>query len=273
MAGTIWSKFFWSDWDTDPALKLCSYAAQGLWMRCLCIAAAHDPIGYVSVEGRPLDSTDIAKMTGGTEPEVKVLLSELQRNGVFSRDAKHRIYSRRMIRDAKRVATAKKNGKKGGNPTLRKQKENSGSDKGQDKGGVKGRVKTQEPESISQSPDNGSYEPSSTRAELDPIVLAEHFARIAGIRHLEPNRIIQNVGYVREWIDIGVAVADVESTILTQRDRSSAPIHSLRYFDAAIRRCQAQKEHPSGTRPDETIDDIADPFLRDYLRNRAQMGG
>lgn len=118
--------------------------------------------------------------------------------------------------------------------------------------------------------DNGSIEPSSTA--LDPVDLAEHFSRIAGIRHLEPARIIQNVKYVREWVDLGVDVADVETTILTQRDRSGSPIHSLRYFDAAVRRIHAQKEHPAdGNRPHQTIEDIRDPILRDYLLRRGEV--
>lgn len=118
MSGTTWTKFFWADWESDPALRLCSFAAQGLWMRLLCIAAAHDPIGYVAVAGRALDETSIARMTGGLESEVRVLLGELDRNGVFSRDRHARIYSRRMVSDAKRAAIARKNGLKGGNPSL-----------------------------------------------------------------------------------------------------------------------------------------------------------
>lgn len=153
-----WSKFFWQDWETDPGLKLCGYAAQGLWMRCLCIAASHDPIGYVSVAGRPLDSTAIAMMTGGTEPEVVVLLTELERNGVFSRDAKGRIYSRRMIRDAKKAAIAKKNGKLGGNPTLLNEKEKSRWDKGRDKAPVKGGDKPHKPEARDSSVPKGTGE-------------------------------------------------------------------------------------------------------------------
>lgn len=118
MSGTIWTKFFWSDWQADPALRLCSYAARGLWMDMLCIAATHDPIGYVSVAGRGLSETDIARMTGGSESEAHALILELEQNGVFSRDRKGTIYSRRMIGDAKKSAIAMKNGKKGGNPNL-----------------------------------------------------------------------------------------------------------------------------------------------------------
>lgn len=126
--GNPWSKFYWSDWESDPALRLCSLAAQGLWMRMLCIAAAHDPIGYVAVVGRGLDETALARMTGCSESEVAALLGELDQNGVFSRDRHGRIFSRRMISDAKKSAIARKNGKEGGNPSLGNKKRNSSSD-------------------------------------------------------------------------------------------------------------------------------------------------
>lgn len=141
MSGTIWSKFYWSDWQSDPALRLCTYAARGLWMDMLCIAAAHDPIGYVAVAGRPLGATDIARMTGGSEDEAAALLGELARNGVFSRDRHGRIFSRRMTEDAKKAAIARKNGRSGGNPSLTKTKGNSTSDNPPDKPPLK----TQEP--------------------------------------------------------------------------------------------------------------------------------
>jgi len=137
MTSLAWTKFFWTDWESDPALRLCSYAAQGLWMRMLCIASAHVPIGYVAVAGRALDSSTIARMTGGSEAEVQTLLGELERNGVFSRDRTGRIYSRRMVRDAKKSAMARKNGKMGGNPKLGNNKENSSWDNQQDNRVVK----------------------------------------------------------------------------------------------------------------------------------------
>ena len=127
MSGVIWTRFFWSDWESDPALRLCSYAAQGLWMRMLCIAAAHDPIGYVAVAGRALSEEDLARMTGGSPNEVSALLGELERNGVFSRDRLKRIYSRRMTRDARKAAVSVLNRKKGGNPNLSNNKDISAS--------------------------------------------------------------------------------------------------------------------------------------------------
>ena len=150
MAGSNpWSKFFWQDWEADPALRLCSLAAQGLWMRCLCIAAKSDPIGYVTINGRPLDATDLARLTGEAESSVRTLLSELDRGGVFSRDSKDRIYSRRMLRDHKKAKTARQNGKLGGNPSIGKQRGFSPSDNPV----VKGVDKPQSPEAISQSPE------------------------------------------------------------------------------------------------------------------------
>lgn len=165
-----WSKFFWQDWEADQALKLCSLSAQGLWMRMLCIAATHDPVGYVSVAGKPLDETGLARLTGASESEVAILLHELDQHGVFSRDRHGRIYSRRLIRDARKAANAKKNGKLGGNPRLGKQREKTGSDNPQ----VKGWDKPHKPEARSQSipldKSNGARAPDSDKEFWDNAV-------------------------------------------------------------------------------------------------------
>ena len=116
MAAGSWTRFFWSDWAGDPALRVCSLAAQGLWMRMLCIAAEANPTGYVTVNGLALGVTDIARMAGVTETECASLLAELDRKGVFSRNRRGVIYSRRMIREARRAAKARKDGRTGGNP-------------------------------------------------------------------------------------------------------------------------------------------------------------
>ena len=121
-AANPWSKFFWNDWENDPELRLCSLAAQGLWMRLLCLAAKSNPTGFVAVAGRPCSSTDIARLSGVPEQEVESLLGELSRNGVFSRDAQGRIYSRRMVRDNRKRQKLRKNGQKGGVSSLLKNK-------------------------------------------------------------------------------------------------------------------------------------------------------
>ncbi len=142
MTDLPWSKFFWSDWTSDEALKQCSLAAQGLWMRMLCICATGDPIGYLTIKGNPLDAKGVAISAGVPMGEAESLMAELELWGVFSRDRSGRIYSRRIVRDAAISAKARKNGKMGGNPSLGNQKENHQSLKGLDKG----EDKTQKPE-------------------------------------------------------------------------------------------------------------------------------
>ncbi len=44
MSGTTWSKFYWSDWLSDSALRAVSSAARGLWIDMLCIAAVVCPL-------------------------------------------------------------------------------------------------------------------------------------------------------------------------------------------------------------------------------------
>lgn len=103
-----WSKFFWSDWESDVALRQCSLAAQGLWMRILCICARAEPRGYLMINGVTLDVAAVATAVSRPETEVAPLMHELEHWGVFSRDRKRRIYSRRMVRDEKRSSVGRK---------------------------------------------------------------------------------------------------------------------------------------------------------------------
>lgn len=186
MSGVTWSKFYWSDWTSDPKLKLCSLAAQGLWMQMLCLAAQNDPIGYLSVAGRPLGVTDLARLIGASETELGDCLGELERNGVFSRDRTGRIYSRRMVTDARKAAEYVKWGKQGGNPNLGK-----GSGKPQ---GVnppdKGKHKPHKPQASSKvegpnSPSNlgqakGNLLKFEEKQSRPPMTLSERIAYING---------------------------------------------------------------------------------------------
>lgn len=182
MSGTTWTKFYWSDWLSDPSLRRCSYAARGLWMDMLCIAATHEPVGVVAVAGDGLGSADLARMTGGAPAEVKRLLGELERCGVFSRDEQGRIYSRRMVQDAARYAEAKENGRKGGNPKLK------GGDKPPDKADHKegvnpplnGQHNTHIPEARSQSSEDKSSAGSALDEDLDGSAWSEAVKLLTG---------------------------------------------------------------------------------------------
>jgi hypothetical protein len=117
--GHYWSKFCWRDWQNDEALQMCSLAAQGLWMRLLCLAHASEPVGHVLINGKRPTSDQIAFLVRSPRDQVEMLLRELEDAGVFSKTKGGVMFSRRMVRDAQVSETARENGKKGGNPKLR----------------------------------------------------------------------------------------------------------------------------------------------------------
>lgn len=98
--GHRWSKFWWQDWQNDPALRMCSLAAQGLWMRLLCVMHEATPVGHLLVNGRQPTTRQVAALAASPEKEVALLLRELEEAGVYSRTDEGVIYSRRMVRDA-----------------------------------------------------------------------------------------------------------------------------------------------------------------------------
>jgi hypothetical protein len=102
-------------------------------MDMLCIAALHDPPGFIAINGNGIDVGTLARMVGASAQTVEPLIAELEGNGVFSRDRNGVIYSRRMVRDVKRLKTAQKHGRLGGNPTLCGNRRNSGEDNPPDK--------------------------------------------------------------------------------------------------------------------------------------------
>jgi hypothetical protein len=142
-AGLRWSKFWWEDWLSDPALRFCSAAARGVWMDLLCMAHKGTPYGHVTVNGRVPTDRQISSIVGVPVDELAPLLIELEECGVFSRrgssglDQKTSstiawleteghfqpcedgvIFSRRMVRDIAAHIKGKEMGAKGGNPAL-----------------------------------------------------------------------------------------------------------------------------------------------------------
>lgn len=139
-----WLKFYPSDWRADPALRMCSLAARGLWMEMLCLMHAADPPGSLLVNSNQIQPKQLSSLSGCTTRDIDGLLSELEAAGVFSRDEDGTIYSRRIRRDIAKAERDKNNGKGGGNPSL----------VGKDKAGVNPRDngvdKAQKPEARSQ---------------------------------------------------------------------------------------------------------------------------
>ncbi|SRR6266404_152842 len=134
-----WMKFYPADWRADPALRMCSLAARGLWMEMLSIMHEADPRGSLLINGNSIDAKQLAGLCGAPPRETIRLLSELEAAGVFSRANDGTIFSRRMKRDDEKAERDKANGKTGGNPRLR--------------AGVNPPDKAQSPEAKGQNPE------------------------------------------------------------------------------------------------------------------------
>lgn len=114
-----WMKFYPADWQADPALRSCSLAARGLWIEMLCVMQKAEPIGGLTINGRPITTATLAVLAGCQERDAIKLLAELNGAGVFSiHPATGVLFSRRIIRDAERAERDKANGRKGGNPSV-----------------------------------------------------------------------------------------------------------------------------------------------------------
>lgn len=114
MSRLRWAKFFWTDWSSDNALSLCSLAAQGLWLRLLCIAAQNEPYGSILIGGRQPSDQELAKLV---RPAIDVrrfrkLLAELERRHVVKRDADGTLFSSRMRVDYQQFVDQSRKGNK-----------------------------------------------------------------------------------------------------------------------------------------------------------------
>jgi len=107
------SRFFWNDWQGDPSLRSCSLAAQGMWMRMLCLAAEAQPPGYVVINGRPPSLPELARICGTSVHMARKLTQELAQNGVSSQTAEGVFFNRRMVRDGEVSAKRSEAGTKG----------------------------------------------------------------------------------------------------------------------------------------------------------------
>jgi hypothetical protein len=98
------------DYLIDPNLGACSLAAQGLWMRMLCMmfqAPERGCLVYLDAHDtvRPVEAPRLARMIGCSVDEVTGLLDELKREGVCSVESERGVvYNRRMRAEADEAA-------------------------------------------------------------------------------------------------------------------------------------------------------------------------
>jgi hypothetical protein len=202
-------------------------------------------------------------LTGGSIDEVEGLISELEGMGVFSRNRNGVIYSRRICRDEKKRKTAQKNGKNGGNPTLKRGGLSTSnvtafqaSDNQSATKVVKCQLKTQKPEARSQRLDITDSTVSTTEPNTDKskATVASRAADylVFGKRLIELAGLPPTVSYepLRLWLEAGISpdliLRVIEDRATTARV-AAKQIHSFSYFEKPILEAQARAiGKPSG---------------------------
>lgn len=224
-----WLKFFPTDWRSDPKLRMCSLAARGLWIEMISIMHEATPYGHLLVSGLAPTDTQLAVLVGASPDQIPALRGELDSAGVFSRTGKGVIYSRRMTRVAKKSAIARKNGKNGGNPTLRKQTDNSGSDNRT----TTNVVKPQKPEAI--------YQTASQLGE--GAFLYDRLIEAASSRGPCHEKLAMGIGPITDLIGKGY---DIDADILpVVREKAKPDVRSWSFFATIIiQRAQERQAIP-----------------------------
>lgn len=179
MTAEPWSKWFWTDYEADPGLRMSSLAAQGLWMRMLCLMAKATPKGELRVGSEPCTTADLAVYVGQPEEAVAALVEELERWAVFSRTRAGVIYNRRLRKDAELSRKRAKAGAKGAAATNLKAHDNQ--DLPRQKSG-KAPGKSPAPEARSQKLERSEDKPHSSCDDLPDWVPREEWQGFVRMR-------------------------------------------------------------------------------------------
>lgn len=159
--------FYPADWRKNPALRVCSVAARGLWMDVICLMHEAEPYGHLSVNGLAISEPQLARLVGETVGTTRKLLAELEAHNVFSRNDNGVIFSRRMVADESTRAARAAGGNLGGNPTLLARPKVKRKDQSKDNGKVNLRGNLRPTPSVAVAV-AGSEEPSTS-----PLIAAD----------------------------------------------------------------------------------------------------
>jgi hypothetical protein len=253
----FYSKFIWADWLLDHAVRRCSPAARALWIDMLAVSVRSEPVGVLSDGDVALTPADIARVGGMSKNTALRLIAELESNGVFSRDAQGRIYSRRVVREHRARLNNKANGARGGNPQLA-----AGNNAAPDNP-HKLEVKSQESEATSQqSPDRAA--PSAS--PVAPLLRAvEAMGTTLDALHRKPAWSVFGDTFAT-WLEEGAdAERDVWPTIAKLTARRRKPPASPAYFTEAVR--EARDKRRDGTTPAPRT--LGAPYLASTAHTRA----
>tara|TARA_R110000868_G_scaffold192957_1_gene437590 strand:+ start:66 stop:890 length:825 start_codon:yes stop_codon:yes gene_type:complete len=113
-----WQKFNFEDWASDPCLRKCSLAAQGLWVRVVGLIYAAKDGGRLSDNGQPYSDAHLAAVLGYNPRTVRPLMRELLEAGVYDVEDGFAV-SRRLKRESYRSQINAISGSNGGRKTSR----------------------------------------------------------------------------------------------------------------------------------------------------------
>lgn len=244
-----WMKFYTSDWRSDPALRMCSMAARGLWIEMICLMHEATPYGHLLVNGQSLTDTQLAALVGTTPDQITASLGELEAVAVFSRTRAGVIFSRKLTRMAKNAATARNNGRKGGNPSLGNERENklwdNPSDKPEDK--------PQKPKAIYQIQDGGGG--SAGAREDAPSPDQTDRERILAAMGMGPDGIVgpskflgsqADMAQAKRWLEMPSMTLDVVCIEIARitANKLDGPPTSFKYFTPAMQRLSGALSAP-----------------------------
>lgn len=109
------TRWFWSDWSGDPAVRRLTPAERGLWIDLIGMAFDGEPQGYVcDARGDPVAVEEIARFANCSAAEALSLIDGILRKGAASRDRSGRLYCRRMVRDYELSVKRRRAGHPGG---------------------------------------------------------------------------------------------------------------------------------------------------------------
>lgn len=110
--------FYPDAWLNDISLRRCTSGARGLWADMIAIMHRGEPYGHLQVNGVPIESKELSKITQNSQKNIKKWIRELTKQNVCGITKSGVIYSRRMVRDESKRLMDKRNGKLGGNPKI-----------------------------------------------------------------------------------------------------------------------------------------------------------
>lgn len=139
------------DWNEDTRLKMCSYAAQGLWIRLINTTYDMPEKGVFRFSNRPLTVNEILSLLPGNMRVKKRAFQELLDWKVIKQFEDKSFYCQRLHKDMKLREIRKEAGMKGGNPNLVRNLDNQ-------KGDQSGKQTLTPSTSNSNSPSNFSLE-------------------------------------------------------------------------------------------------------------------